>query len=154
MYHSKLTLIISCTRSWNFAWHIWRSTTESNKYCQTLGNNQTIHTLCCKDDYFRKGKFKLFNSLFHQVYLVQKVCFLLQICLPCVICGTYETKIKAVLWHSVRQIFASLGLFTFERIACKLNCNFESKQANSITLFVRRPNNNIFPLLSVLGIIK
>ena len=45
----------------------------------------------------------------------QKVCFLL----PCVIC-MYVTKINAVLWHRVRQTFASLGSFTFARIACLL----------------------------------
>ena len=33
------------------------------KYCQT------IHTLCREEDYFPKGKFKLFDSLFHSVYL-------------------------------------------------------------------------------------
>ena len=39
-------------------------------YCQTLSNNQTIHTVYCEDDNFPKGKFKLFNSLFHSVFLV------------------------------------------------------------------------------------
>ena len=29
-----------------------------------------IHAVCCEDNYFPKGKFKLFNSLFHLVYLV------------------------------------------------------------------------------------
>ena len=53
-----LPLIISCT-------------TESKlKYCQLLAISQTIHTVCCEDHYFLKGKFKLFNSLFHSVYLV------------------------------------------------------------------------------------
>ena len=32
--------------------------------------SQTTHTVCCEDDYFPKGKFKLFNSLFHSVYLI------------------------------------------------------------------------------------
>ena len=40
------------------------------KYCQTLGNKPNIHTVCLEEDYFLKGKFKLFNSLFHSVYLV------------------------------------------------------------------------------------
>ena len=26
--------------------------------------------MCCEDDYFPEGKFKLFNTLFHSVYLV------------------------------------------------------------------------------------
>ena len=30
-----------------------------------LAISQTIHTVCCEDDYFPKGKFKLFNTLFH-----------------------------------------------------------------------------------------
>ena len=71
MHHSMLPLIISCTRSWNFAWHLlWRSTTESKNIVKLLAISQTIHTVCCEDDYFPKGKFELFNSLFHSVYLV------------------------------------------------------------------------------------
>ena len=42
-------LIISCTRSWNFAWHLlWHSTTESKKKnCPTLGNepNHSLRVL-------------------------------------------------------------------------------------------------------------
>ena len=115
MHHSMLPLIISCTRSWNFAWHLlWRSTTDEN-IVKLLAISQTIHTVCCDDDYFPKAK--ILNYLivwFHLVYLVSpKVCFLLPICLPCVICGSYVTKINAVLWHSARQIFASLGLFAW-----------------------------------------
>ena len=122
MHHWMLPLIVSCTRSWNFAWHpLWRSTTESKNNVKLLAISQTSHTVCCEEDYFPKGKFKLFNSLFHSVYLVlfKKSCFLLQTCLPCVICGSYITKINAVLWHmhSARQTFASLGLFTLARIA-------------------------------------
>ena len=30
-----------------------------------LAISQTIHTVCCEDDYFPKGKFKLFNTVFH-----------------------------------------------------------------------------------------
>ena len=82
------------------------------KYCQTLGNepNQSHHVL--RGRLFSKGKLKLFNSLFHSVYLVlfQKVCFLLPICSSCVICGSYATKRNVLLWQSVRQTLASLGL--------------------------------------------
>ena len=89
-----------------------------------LAISQTIHTVCCEDDYFPKGKFKSFNTFFHSVYLVLSKCFvslfLLPIGLPCVICWSYVTKINAVLWHSARQKFTSLGLFTFARIACLL----------------------------------
>ena len=92
------------------------------KYCQTLGNKPNLSHHVLRGRLFSKGKIKLFNSLFHSVYLVffQKVFFLLPICLPCVICGSYVTKINAVLWHSALQTFASLGLFTFARIACLL----------------------------------
>ena len=40
-----------------------------------LAISQTIHTVCCEDDYFPKGKFKSFNTLFHSVYLVLSKCF-------------------------------------------------------------------------------
>ena len=46
--------------------------------------------------------------------------FVLYCLFPCVICGSYVTKINAVLWHSARQTFASLGLFLIARIACLL----------------------------------
>ena len=70
-----LPLIISCTRSWNFAWHIlWHSTTESKNFIKLLAICQTIHTVCFKDDYIPKGKFKLFNGLFHSGYLVFPKC--------------------------------------------------------------------------------
>ena len=36
---------------------------------------QTINVVCYEDNYFPKRKFKLFNSLYHSVYLVfQHVC--------------------------------------------------------------------------------
>ena len=66
-----LPFIISCTRSWNFACHdLWHSTTESKNIVKLLAMSQTIRSVCCEDNYFPKGKFKLFNSLFHSVYLV------------------------------------------------------------------------------------
>ena len=94
---------------------------------------------------FSKGKFKSFNSLFYSVYLVyfffQKGCFLLPICLPCVICGSYVTKINAVLWHGVRRTFASLGLFTFACIACPLQLWIKTMNewTNLVSSFNRRP---------------
>ena len=61
-------------------------------------HSEAGHTVCCKDDYFPEGKFKLFNSLFRSVTLFfQKVCFLLPICLLCITCGSYVTKINALL---------------------------------------------------------
>ena len=122
MHHSMLPLIVSCTRSWNFAWHpLWRSTTESKNIVKLLAISQTSHTVCCEEDYFPKGKFNYLIVCFTQctLFFFQKIFFLLQTCLPCVICGSYVTKINAVLWHmhSARQTFASLGLFTLARIA-------------------------------------
>ena len=64
MHHSMLLLIIPCTGSWNFAWQL---TTESKNIVKLLAVSQTIHTVRYEDDYFPKGKFKLFNSLFHSV---------------------------------------------------------------------------------------
>ena len=47
----------------------------------------TLNVVCYEDNYFLKRKFKLFNSLYHSVYLVFSTpFFLLPICLPCVIC--------------------------------------------------------------------
>ena len=57
-----LRLIISCTRSWNFAWHLWRWTTDSKNIVKLLVTSQTIQILCCENDYFAKRKFKLFNN--------------------------------------------------------------------------------------------
>ena len=67
--------------------------------------------------YFSKGKIKLFNSLFHLVY---QSLFSIADLFAVVICGSYVTKINAVLWLSARQTFASLDLFTYARIACLL----------------------------------
>ena len=92
---------------------------------QTLGNqpnpsHQTLHTVCCEDDYFPKGKFKLFHSLFHSVYPVfTKRLFsfpdLFAVRHLWVVCN--EDKC-CVVTHSAQQTFASLSLFTFARIAC------------------------------------
>ena len=37
------------------------------------GRGKDIQAVCCEDNYFPKGKFKLFNSLFHMVYLAFSV---------------------------------------------------------------------------------
>ena len=136
-------LRVICTRSWNAAWHLLlRSSTESKNIVILLAISQTIHTVCCEDDYFPKENFKSFNSLFHSVYPVfPKSWFLLPICLPYVICGSYETKINVVLWRSARQTFASLG--SLRSHVLRAYCNFESKEANSTTLFGPHPNDKI-----------
>ena len=116
MHHSMLPLIISCTRSWNFAWHLlWRSTTESKNIVKLLAISQTIHTVCCEDDYFPKGKFELFNSLFHSVYLVFpkslfSIADLFAVRYLWVVCN--EDKC-CVVTQRAANIFASLGLFAW-----------------------------------------
>ena len=75
----------------------------------------------------------------------QCVCFLLPICLPCVSCGTYCNAHKCcVVTHRAADIrVALLDLNSCLRShVLRAHCNFESKQANLITLFGRRPNNN------------
>ena len=148
MHHSVLPLIKSCTRSWNFAWHLlWRSTTESKNIVKLLAISQTIHTVCCEDDHFPKGKFKLFNSLFHSVWLVFPkslfsvadlfaVRYLWDVCTDdkcCVVTRRVADICVAWLVYLARLLSHVLRAY----------CNFESKQANSITLFGRRPNNNM-----------
>ena len=143
MHHSTLPLIISCMRSWNFAWHLlWRSTTESKNIVKLLAISQTIHTVCCEDDYFPKGKFKLFNSLFHTVYLV----------FPKSLFSIANLFAVRYLWdvrNEDKCCNTARGSHS-RRLAClrshvlRAYCNFESKQANSITLFGRRPNNKFF----------
>ena len=66
---------------------------------------KNIHAVCCEDNYFPNGKVKLFNSLFHSVCFFNTFWFLLPICLPCVTCGTYVTRINAVSWHTAQQTF-------------------------------------------------
>ena len=75
---------------------------------------ENIHAVCCEDNYFPKGKFKLYNTLFHSVYLVfvNTFVFYCYFFLPCVICGTYVTRINAVSWHIGRHSRRLLiGLF-------------------------------------------
>ena len=47
-------------------------------------------------------------------FFFQYVWFLVPICLPCVICGTYVTRINFMSWHdrAADILVASLGLFT------------------------------------------
>ena len=106
MHHSTLPLFISCTRPWKFAWHLlWSSTTESKNIVKLLAISQTIHTMCCEEDYFPKGKFKLFNSLFHSVYFVFpkslfSIADLFTVRHLWVVCN----EDNAVLWYCVADI--------------------------------------------------
>ena len=107
-----------------------------------LAISQTIHTVCYEDDYFPKGKFKLFNSLFHSVRPVFpkswfSIADLFAVRYLWVACN--EDKC-CVVTHGAADIRVA-WLVTFARI--RAYCNFESKQANSITLFGPHPNDNI-----------
>ena len=140
MHHSMLPLIISCTRSWNFAWHLlWRSTTDEN-IVKLLAISQTIHIVCCDDDYFPKAK--ILNYLivwFHLVYLVFpkslfSIADLFTVCYLWVVCNEDKCCV-------VTQRAADIRVSWLVCLAClrshvlRAYCNFESKQANSITLF-------------------
>ena len=78
---------------------------------------KNIHPVCCKDNYLPKGKFKLFNSLFHSVYLAAFFCRALAV-------GRIITSINAVSCTSrdghSRSLACLLVLFTFACIACLL----------------------------------
>ena len=127
MHHSMLPLIISCTRSWNFVWHLlWCSTTDSKNIFKLLAISQTTHTMCCEDNYF-----------------------LLPICLLCDICELYVTKIKFMLCcdtvcgrHSL-HLACLLGLFTFAHIACLLQLWIKKKQTQLLYTFGWRLNKII-----------
>ena len=84
---------------------------------------KNILAVCCEDNYFPNGKFKLFYSLFHSVYLVFSkllisiadlfaVHYLWDVC--------NEDKCFVVTYRAADILVASLGLFTFTRIACLL----------------------------------
>ena len=94
---------------------------------------------------FRKENLNHLIVCFTTCTLFFHVRFLFSICLPGVICGTYVTRINVVSSHFARQTLWSRRLLVY--FAClrshvfRAYCNFESKQAISITLFGRRPNN-------------
>ena len=146
MHHSMFPLnplIISGTRSLNFAWHrLWRSTTENKNMCivKLLAITKPFTPCAARMIIFQRENVNFLIVCFTQCFLFfQKVCFPLPICSPCVICGQYVRKINALLRHKARQTFASLSFLRSHVL--RAYCNFESKQANSITLYGRRPNN-------------
>ena len=105
MHHSMLPLFISCTIT---KFSVASSLALNNwgqKYSQTLGKKpnpckgqwpvataegNNVHAVCCENNYFPKGNFKWYNSLFHSecTLFFDCVCILLPICL-CLIYGTY-----------------------------------------------------------------
>ena len=141
--------LLSKNMQWNYAsftWHLlYRSTTENKNFVKLLTICQTIDISLCaaRKIIFQRGNLNHLIVCFTQctLYFFQKGCFLLPICLPCVICGSYVTKINAVLWHGVRRTFASLGLFTFACIACPLQLRIKTMNewTNRVSSFNRRP---------------
>ena len=84
---------------------------------------KNIHAVCYEDNYFPKEKFKLFNSLFHSVYLVFSIRLISITDLYAVrylwdVCK--EDKCCVVTHHEGDILVGSLGLFTFARIVCLL----------------------------------
>ena len=99
---------------------------------------------------FQREKLKLFSSLFHSVYLVFSIRLIsiADLFAVCYLWDVFNEDKCCVVTHRAADILvASLGLFTWVAYVCKYvllaYCNFESKQAILITLFGRRPNNNI-----------
>ena len=92
---------------------------------------KNIHAVCCEDNYFPKGKFKLFHSLFQSVYLVFSIRL---ISIADLLAVRYlwdacnEDKCCVVTHRATDILVASLGwfrysllsLFKFARIACLL----------------------------------
>ena len=88
---------------------------------------------------FRRENLNYLIVCFTQCTLFfQYVWFLLPICLLCLICAVYVTRICAVSWQIARQTFWSRRLACLRSHVLRAYCNFESKQA----IFRRRPNNN------------
>ena len=109
------------------------------KYCQTLGNEPNHLHRVLWGRLFSKRKIKLFNSLFHSVFLVfRKSLFSIADLFP-----------MSYLWFVCNDDKCCV-VTTWGRFSCRLAClrlhvlraysNFESKQAKSISLFGRRPN--------------
>ena len=137
---------ISHARSRNFAWYLlWLSTTEGKIIFKLLVVNQTREFQLFLTDFHLPSNFwKVARPLGNTKYTVglrfKSLSF---------------TNKKIVLWEDMR-LLAMNSLYNekrqWPRLVCSLaclrsfilraNCNFESKQAISSTLFGRHPNNN------------
>ena len=87
-------------------------------YCQPLGNKPNHSPVCCEDYSFPRENLNYLIVCFTQCTLLfPKSLFSVVDLFAVRFCGSCVTKINAVLWHSERQTFASLGLFMFALIA-------------------------------------
>ena len=150
MHHSMLPLIVSCTRSWNFAWHpLWRSTTESKNIVKLLAISQTSHTVCCEEDYFPKGKFNYLIVCFTQctLFFFQKIFFpvadLFALRYLWIVCNKDKC---CVVTHAQRAADIRVAWLVYARTYC-----VPITTLNQITLFGRSPNNKVPSVVSKRG---
>ena len=135
---------LSHARSRNLTWHLlWLSTTKNKNivkllaishYCQWI-----VSTIKKGNDRYLWSGVKTFSPcaartiIFPRenlIYLIvcftrctlcfRYVCFYCRFVCRALAVGRIVTRINVVSWHIARQTFASLGLFTFARIACLL----------------------------------
>ena len=99
---------------------------------------KNIHAVCCEDNYFPEGKFKLIDSLFHSVYLAFSILLFSIANLFAVryMWDVCNENTCCVVAHIARQ------WLVYVRKYC-VPIATESKQTLSITLFQfgRRPDN-------------
>ena len=77
---------------------------------------KNIHAMCCEDNYFPNGKFQLFKTLFHSVYLVSSIRLISIADLFAVrylweVCN--EDKCCVVTHRAADILVTSLGLFSW-----------------------------------------
>ena len=126
---------------------------QGQKYCQTLGNKpllamNSLRTQKGIDQYlYSRGKtftpYVVTVCFTRYTLLFQYVCLLFPICLPCVI------LILICMWQGYMLCRDTPHSRNSRPLAClrshvlREHCNFESKQAFSITLSGRRPNKKV-----------
>ena len=143
MYHLMLPLFISCTITAFCVTSSLISTTKGKNIVKLSATIQTrqlpekgqwpapmvhqrkhIHSVCCEDNYFPKGKFKFFNSLFLSVYLVFLNTFDFYcrfICRALFVRRMNEDNCCAVTHLAADILVRSLGLFT-RRVYIRTYC--------------------------------
>ena len=108
---------------------------------------KNIQAVFCEDNYFPKETFKVFSNLFHSVYLVFSIRLFFYIASLFAVRYLWEVcnedKCCVVTHHAADTRAALLVHLACLRLhVLRANCNFESKQAISITLFGRSQTNN------------